>query len=125
MFDSKSTRPSLLTLQSDNDDAKRKGLVRLMQRGLLDEPTTSAGLRRAVEDKFKGVRQTAFLISVLSRPKLAELLRSKDKDLDRKLKELESFEFESDSSLLTKPKANKRSVKRQAKKKAVKRKAGE
>lgn len=94
LFDKNSTRPSLMTLDSTQSDSKRKGLIRLMQRGLLSEPTASAGLRRAVEDKFPEVRQAAFLISVLARPNLSQALRNRDKDLDRKLKELETFDFD-------------------------------
>ena len=95
MFDKKSPRANLLTLETDNADAKRKGLIRLLQRGLVGQPIASAGIRRAIEDRQSPeVRQTAFLVSVLSRPDLAKVLRKRDKDLDRKLKEIEKFTFD-------------------------------
>jgi ParB family chromosome partitioning protein len=116
LFDKKSARPNLITLTSKSPDSKRKGLIRLMQRGLLDQPAAAAGLSRAVEDKLPVVRQAAFLISVLSRPKLSDALRSRDKDMDRKLKELESFDFDVQST------GKKKTVRKTARKKVAKKK---
>ena len=94
LFDKKSPRANLMTLDSSNADAKRKGLIRLVQRKLLDDETVAAGLRRAVEDGAPLVRQTAFYVSVLARPSLSKALREKDKEFERKLSEIERFEFD-------------------------------
>ena len=104
LFDKKSPRANLMTLDSNSADAKRKGLIRLFQRKLLADESVAAGLRRAVEDADPAVRQMAFYVSVLSRPALAKTLRGKDKEFERKLSEIEQFEFDS-------PKAKKKSKK--------------
>ena len=117
LFDKKSPRSSLISLESKSEDSKRKGLIRLMQRGLLDAPAAQAGLRRAVEDPSATVRQTAFLISVLSRPVLAGELRSKDKDIDRQLSELEKFDFQIEIGDSGKSKPKKIAKRKVAKKK--------
>ena len=104
LFDKKSPRANLMTLDSNSADAKRKGLIRLFQRKLLVDESVAAGLRRAVEDADPAVRQVAFYVSVLSRPALAKTLRGKDKEFERKLSEIEQFEFDS-------PKAKKKSKK--------------
>ncbi len=108
LFDKKSPRPNLMTLESKSPDAKRKGLIRLLQRSLLADPNAEAGLRRSVEDKSPEVRQAAFLISVLSRPELAKTLRKKDKDFDRQLKEIENFDFEASVGAKAKKKTTKK-----------------
>jgi len=83
-----------MTLDCNSADAKRKGLIRLVQRKLLGDETVAAGLRRAVEDSDPIVRQTAFYVSVIGRPALSKALRAKDKEFERKLSEIEQFEFD-------------------------------
>jgi len=124
LFEKKSPRANLLTLDSNNPDSKRKGMIRLFQRDLLGDDNAAAGLRRAVEDYDADVRQTAFLVSVLSRPALAKTLRERDKDIDRQLSEIEKFDFDPQVSGSKKTGTTAVRKKKAAKKKVVKRKPG-
>ena len=94
LFEKKSPRANLMALDSNTPDSKRKGLVRLFQRGLLNDEFARSGIREAIEDSDAGVRQMAFWVSVLGEPALASELRTKDKSIDRQLKEIESFSIE-------------------------------
>lgn len=81
----------LTGLRSSKPDIRRLSLVHLFQHENLDLPKVQAALRRHGEDEDGEVRQTAFFISVLSRETLAAALRGRDKNIHRKLVELESF----------------------------------
>jgi ParB family chromosome partitioning protein len=82
---------SLVALNSTHADLRRLALVRLFQRKLLDDSQVQAALRRREEDTDQAVRQTAFLLSLFTRPKLAATLRKIDPELDRLLADLEGI----------------------------------
>jgi ParB family transcriptional regulator, chromosome partitioning protein len=107
LFDKNSPNGNLMALECKSPDSKRKGLIRLFQRNLLDDVSAAAGLRRAVEDGYPEVRQTAFFVSVLSRPALSKVLRERNKDIDRKLTELEKFNLSTKPSKSVKGKISK------------------
>lgn len=68
-------------------------------------------LRRRLDDKDSEVRQTAFLVSLLSRPNLAKAIRERDKNLHRLLFDIEHFSIhldtQVDSKIKTPPKTRK------------------
>jgi ParB family chromosome partitioning protein len=81
----------LIALRSRTADLRRLALVRLFQRKLLDDGEVQAVLRRHEGDGDPDVRRAAFLVSVMTRPALAEALRARDRDLHRQIWELETF----------------------------------
>jgi ParB family chromosome partitioning protein len=83
---------NLLALASKQADIRRLALVRLFQRKLLSHSQVPAALRRAGEDSDPQVRHTAFLVSALTHPALAQTLRERDPELDRQFTELEYFD---------------------------------
>ena len=87
--DPKSPEASLLALGSRHGDLRRLALVRLLQRGMLQDGRVASALRRAAEDKDAEVRRAAFLLSLHTRPALLASLRSRDPELERQLTELE------------------------------------
>jgi hypothetical protein len=62
----------------------------LFQRKLLPDPRVQAALRWRGEDKDPEVRRLAFLLSLYTREKLLQALRTGDPELHRQLTELES-----------------------------------
>ena len=90
-FEKKSPTPTLITLRSNNPDSRRDGLIRMMQRGLLNDEVAQAGLRQKIEDADPNVRKAAALLLLLSKKKLADAIRGLDKGIDRQLVDLESF----------------------------------
>lgn len=94
VFAKHSPEPTLIASQAGQVETRRLALVRAMQRGLLDDARIAGVLRRRGEDPDADVRHTAFLVSLLSREKLAKALRERDKDLHRQLFELETFAIE-------------------------------
>ena len=89
VFDAKSPEADLTGLTSSHADLRRRALLRLYQRNLLDNQRVETALRWRGEDADADVRRTAFLLSLHTRPDLAETLRKRDVELDRQLKELE------------------------------------
>lgn len=81
----------LTGLRSSKSDIRRLSLVRLFQREALTEQAVQAALRRHGEDEDADVRQTAFLVSVLSRQTLTQALRERSENLERKIIELETY----------------------------------
>jgi ParB family transcriptional regulator, chromosome partitioning protein len=88
--DARSPESNLAALISTHADVRRAALVRLYRRGLLDEPAVQSALRRRAEDADPEVRRTAFLLSLHTRDRLLQVLRSRDPELQRQLVELES-----------------------------------
>jgi ParB family chromosome partitioning protein len=80
----------LTGLRSGKADIRCLSLTWAFQRGLLKDESIQAALRRHGEDENADVRQTAFLVSVLSRHKLSQALRERDSDLHRNFVELEN-----------------------------------
>jgi ParB family chromosome partitioning protein len=83
---------SLTALGSKHGDLRVRALVRAFERKLLDDPAVQSAIRRRLEDEDAGVRKVAFLLSVLSKPDLAAVLRASDAELHRQLNELEKPE---------------------------------
>lgn len=93
IFDKSSAQASVLGLNSSSRNAQVMGLVRLSQRGLLKDESTLAALRKAIEAREPETRQTAMLILLMTRPKLLEAVRSRDKDIHRLVYELETTSY--------------------------------
>ncbi len=91
-FEKNSPEAELTGLESKHADLRGLALVRLLHRKLIDRADVQAALRRASEDKNAVVRQTAFLVSLFTRPKLVDALRARDATLHRLLHELETFD---------------------------------
>lgn len=89
LHDPKGPEGSLIALRGARADVRRLALVRLFQRKLLDHAEVQAAVRRHEGDADADVRRVAFLVSVMSRPALAEALRARDRDMHRQLWELE------------------------------------
>ncbi|MEP7125001.1 MAG: HEAT repeat domain-containing protein, partial [Byssovorax sp.] len=81
----------IIALRSRRADIRRLALVRAFQRKLLGESEILAALRRHEGDPDADVRRAAFLVSLMTRPALAEALGARDRDLGAKLGELATF----------------------------------
>lgn len=81
----------LQALRSRRPDVRRLALVRCFQRKLLGSASVQSALRRHAEDADADVRGMAWLVAVISRPKLSDALRHLDRDLHRQLHELETY----------------------------------
>ncbi len=81
----------LAALAADRADVRSFALARLLQRKLLDRRSVRSALRRATGDDDGDVRLRAFDLCLLARPKLADALRHLDKDLHRRLFELQNL----------------------------------
>ncbi len=88
-----SPEADLTGLNSSHADLRRLALVRLYQRKLLELPAVQGALRWRGEDRDSGVRQTAFLVSLHTRPALVTPLRARDEQLHRQVAELEAGSF--------------------------------
>ena len=93
-----SAQADLIALETTHGDLRWRALVRCFQRGFLDQPPVQGAIRRHGEDADDHVRQTAFHISLLSRPTLASALRHGDRNLHRQLHQLETLTDLSDVS---------------------------
>ncbi len=89
VFDTKSPTASLTALTSKHGDIRALSLTRTMERGLLEDPAVQSAIRRRLEDDDTGVRKVAFLLSVISKERLAGVLRAGDQELNRQINELE------------------------------------
>jgi ParB family chromosome partitioning protein len=85
-----SPEASLMALSAPHADLRRLALLRLFQRGLLQDPRSQAALRWRGDDADGEVRRVAFLLSLYTREKLLTTLRERDAELNRQLTELES-----------------------------------
>jgi ParB family chromosome partitioning protein len=101
-------KADLLALQSTQTDIQRAALIRLYQRQLLQSFEVQRALIRQQEHDNEAVRYTAWLINVLSRPNLAQALKTRDKNLARQLTDLEQFDLlKEDASHAAEDKAKK------------------
>ncbi|HZW33087.1 MAG TPA: HEAT repeat domain-containing protein, partial [Isosphaeraceae bacterium] len=89
-YEPQSPESNLSALGSKHADVRRAALIRLERRRLLAEPAVQSALRRRLEDPDPEVRRTAFLLSLHTRERLLQVLRSRDPDLQRQLVELAS-----------------------------------
>lgn len=78
----------LAALGSKHADLRRRALIRLHERGLLDEGAVRPALSRAAEDADPDVRKTAFLLALYARSALLDALRRRDPELARQLAEV-------------------------------------
>jgi len=85
-----SPEAELVALRAKQADIRRTALVRFYQRDMLGEAEVQAALRRFSADADAGVRQAAFLVSLLATPKLAAALRFRDKQIHRLLHDIET-----------------------------------
>lgn len=92
VFDQQSSRASLTALTSKHGDVRAMALTRAFERGLLADPAVQSAIRRRLEDEDTAVRKVAFLLSVISKPQLAAVLRAGDSELNRQVNELEKAE---------------------------------
>jgi ParB family transcriptional regulator, chromosome partitioning protein len=90
VHEKKSPEASLTALGMPHADLRRLALVRLFQRGLLQDPRAQSALRWRGEDQDPEVRRVAFLLSLHTRSKLLGALRERDPELNRQLTELET-----------------------------------
>ncbi len=88
-YDPSTPESNLAALLSKHSDVRRAALLRLYRRGLLGEAAVQSALRRRAEDGDPEVRRTAFLLAIHTRERLLQILRSRDPELERQLKELE------------------------------------
>jgi ParB family chromosome partitioning protein len=86
----KSPEAELVALRAKQADIRRTALIRFYQRDMLDSADVQAALRRFSADADAGVRQAAFLVSLLATPKLAAALRFRDKQIHRLLHDIET-----------------------------------
>lgn len=91
LFPKPSPEAVLIALRGKRPDLRRLALVRSFQRELQGAPEIQAALRKHAGDPDADVRRTAFLVSLTTRPALAEALRARDRDLHRQLGELSTF----------------------------------
>jgi ParB family chromosome partitioning protein len=89
-----SPEANLIALGSKHADVRKGALIRLFRRRLLDDPSVQSALRRCSDDSDPALRQTAFLLALQTRPRLLEVLRSRDPELQRQLLELEGTPLE-------------------------------
>lgn len=92
VYDAKDATALLTALGSKYGDTRADALVRAYNRKLLDDAAVQSAIRRRLEDGDAGVRKVAFLLSVVSKPDLAAVLRAFDTELNRQLNELEKAE---------------------------------
>jgi ParB family chromosome partitioning protein len=88
-YPASSPEANLIALGTSHADVRRAALLRLLQRGLLGDPSAQSALRRRAEDADPDVRRVAFLLSLHTRPALLQALRSHDTELQRQLADLE------------------------------------
>ncbi|MEZ4451875.1 MAG: HEAT repeat domain-containing protein [Nannocystaceae bacterium] len=90
LSDADSPQADLLALRSKQADVRRLAILRFYQRRMVDRPEVGAALRRHAADADAGVRQVAYLVSLLQVPRLAGALRYRDRQLHRQLHDIES-----------------------------------
>ena len=83
----------LAALASQHEDLVRSALIRLYQQDLHLLKTVRRQLFVLQQDKRLAIRQTAFLIHVLSQPTLAKQLAALDSDVARRLADIEQFQL--------------------------------
>ncbi|MCX4027209.1 HEAT repeat domain-containing protein [Endozoicomonas sp. SM1973] len=93
-LESVNSEANIVALGASHADVRRASLIRLFQRALLEQPRVLSTLRRRLDDSNTEVRQTAFLVSLFSRPALAKAIRERDKHLHRLLFDIEEFDIE-------------------------------
>jgi len=79
----------LLGIRSTHPEVRRAAVARLKERDLINTLPSQVVLRRMREDSDEAMRDRAFYVSLLGRPRLAELMRSDDVGLHRQLCDLE------------------------------------
>ena len=85
-----SPQADMLALGSQHWDMRKLALIRFFKHGMLKDALVQAALRNFMEDGQPEVRQIAYLLSLLTVPRLANHLRGIDADLHRRLFEIET-----------------------------------
>ena len=70
VFDKSSPAANLMALKCQQPDARRMGLIRLLQRKLLSDEEAFSGIRQMINDGDADVRKTATLLLYLTRKKV-------------------------------------------------------
>jgi ParB family transcriptional regulator, chromosome partitioning protein len=89
-----SPEANLIALTAKQADARSLALVRMFQRKMLADRRVEAAIRRAGEDADAVVRQHAFMVGLLSKERLAAVLRFREVGIHRQLHNLESIQSE-------------------------------
>ncbi|MFT5683630.1 MAG: hypothetical protein ACI8RZ_004562, partial [Myxococcota bacterium] len=79
----------LIGIRSSHPEVRRLAIAHLKERDLINTLPAQVMLRRMREDSDEAMRERAFYVSLLGRPRLAELMRSDDDELHRQLCDLE------------------------------------
>ena len=91
LLPSDSPRADLFALATVNSDVQQAGLIRLYQRGMLNNFEVKRQLVLLQNDSNAVVRQTAFYVAVLSQPKLADALSTLDEQFTHTLQDFADF----------------------------------
>lgn len=106
VYPKKSPKASLDALKTAFSDLQGAALIRLFQRGLLDNIEVKRAILLAQDQDDDQVRHTALLVSILSRKELSKALKTREENFARQLQELEAFDL-----LATEEKANNTTLK--------------
>lgn len=107
-----SPKADLMALSSESLDIKAVGLTRLYQRNFLQNFEVKRQLMLLQHDNEGKVRATAFYISILAEPALADVVINLDENFARLVQGLDSFSFDNlHNSELPKAKKSKKTVK--------------
>ena len=79
----------LIGIRSSHPEVRRLAVAHLKERDLINTLPAQVVLRRMREDSDEAMRERAFYVSLLGRPRLAELMRSDDDELHGQLCDLE------------------------------------
>ncbi len=79
----------LIGIRSSHPEVRRLAVAHLKERDLISTLPAQVVLRRMREDSDEAMRERAFYVSLLGRPRLAELMRSDDDELHGQLCDLE------------------------------------
>ncbi len=90
LYDS-SPEANIIAMSASFSDIREASLKRLVQRDFLSNKQVQSLIRKHLSDKDPDVRITAFYVSLLSAPALADHLRSKDSFLHQQLFDIENF----------------------------------
>ena len=120
-----SARPAGIALDSGQTDSGRTALIRLQQREQLKDTAAQSCIRRAIESNDGEIRQTGFLVSLLSQPKLADAVRFRNADIHRLLHELETTQLEDPADAKASKAASKKAKLSKAKKASAELKVAE
>ena len=109
-----SPKASLEALKTHYPDLQGAALIRLYQRKLLNNIDVKRAILLAQDQEDDQLRHTSFLVAILSQPKLAKALKTREENFARQLQELEDFQLLSQQDDNT-TKETKKNIKKAAK----------